>query len=220
MRSVAVVGAFLFLGIAMYSSVTAQKATPPRESSTPAVEEQSGSQGTRPLLKPGLEVVPGHIELVFGINGEAMTPTLNAGDFVLVDASAYQRSGPRRGDIIVFFRPGTDDADPPETHVKRIVALPGDRISFGGQRVLLNGMPLSEDYVEDASRCPPTNPDFFCDVIVPDGDVYVLGDHRTNSSDSRVFGPVPVDDIVGKAWFVYRDPTAHVLQPPIYGTSA
>jgi signal peptidase I len=67
--------------------------------------------------------------------------------------------------------------------------------------VFIDGQPLAEDYIQDRTRCGARSDN--CDVVVPEGYVYVLGDHRSNSSDSRVFGPVPVGNVVGKAWFTY-----------------
>jgi signal peptidase I len=80
--------------------------------------------------------------------------------------------------------------------------LPGEEVTFGDGHVFINGEQLPEDYIQDRTTCRPARSDN-CDVVVPEGDVFVLGDHRSNSSDSRVFGPVPVGNIVGKAWFSY-----------------
>jgi signal peptidase I len=74
-------------------------------------------------------------------------------------------------------------------------------VTFGDGNVFINGELLDEDYIEERTRCGARSDN--CDVIVPEGYVYVLGDHRNNSSDSRVFGPVPVENVVGKAWLSY-----------------
>jgi signal peptidase I len=216
MRSLGIAVVGLLFVASLFGVGHAQEATPPPEASLPADEQQSGGTTVQPGLNPGFEVVPGHIEYAVMIHGESMAPALNAGDYVLVDGSAYRESEPRRGDLVFFRSPRADEAD--ETYVKRVVGLPGEWISFEDGMVLLDGIPLPEDYIQDPSRCNPSRGNQ-CDVVVPDGSVYVLGDRRANSEDSRAFGPVPMANVVGKAWFVHRDPTAHALPAPVYGAS-
>jgi signal peptidase I len=148
------------------------------------------------------------VVLNFRVDGESMLPNLDDGQMLLVNRNAYQHldvggnqyypfDPPERGDVIVFDPPTGSD----KPYIKRIVGLPGEEVSFGDGHVFIDGEVLPEDYIKDRTRCGGRSDN--CDVVVPDGYVYVLGDHRNNSSDSRVFGPVPVDNIVGKAWFSY-----------------
>src|SRR5215217_6085872 len=119
------------------------------------------------------------VVLNFRVDGESMLPNLDDGQMLLVNRNAYEFVDIGDNRYYPF--------DPPER---------GDVIVF------VDGELLPEDYIKDRTTCRPARSDN-CDVIVPEGYVYVLGDHRSNSSDSRVFGPVPVGNIVGKAWFSY-----------------
>ena len=148
------------------------------------------------------------VVLNFRVDGESMLPNLDDGEMLLVNRNAYQYydiggnqyypfDPPERGDVIVFDPPTGSD----KPYIKRIIGLPGEEVTFGDGHVFIDGQPLPEDYIQDRTRCPVRSEN--CDVVVPEGYVYVLGDHRSNSSDSRVFGPVPVGNVVGKAWFTY-----------------
>jgi signal peptidase I len=148
------------------------------------------------------------VVLNFRVDGESMLPNLDDGEMLLVNRNAYQYydiggnryypfDPPERGDVIVFDPPTGSD----KPYIKRIIGLPGEEVTFGDGHVFIDGQPLAEDYIQDRTRCGTRSDN--CDVVVPEGYVYVLGDHRSNSSDSRVFGPVPVGNVVGKAWFTY-----------------
>ena len=147
------------------------------------------------------------VVLNFRVDGESMLPNLDDGQMLLVNRNAYQYvdvngnryypfDPPERGDVVVFDPPNNSE----KPYIKRIIGLPGEQVTFGDGRVFIDGEPLDEDYIKDRTRCGRSDT---CDVVVPDGYVYVLGDHRTNSSDSRVFGPVPIENVVGKAWLSY-----------------
>src|SRR5688572_5985213 len=149
------------------------------------------------------------VVLNFRVDGESMLPNLDDGQMLLVNRNAYQFfefgneryypfDPPERGDVIVFEPPTGSD----KPYIKRIIGLPGEEVTFGDGQVFIDGEGLDEDYIEERTRCNAARSDA-CDVVVPDGYVYVLGDHRTNSSDSRAFGAVPVENIVGKAWLSY-----------------
>jgi signal peptidase I len=139
-----------------------------------------------------------------------MLPNLDNGQMLLVNRNAYQHldfggnryypfDPPERGDVVVFDPPENSD----KPYIKRIIGLPGEEITFGQGYVFVDGVELPEDYIQDRTRC---NREDRCDVVVPEDHVFVLGDHRSNSSDSRVFGVVPVENIVGKAWLSYWPP--------------
>lgn len=147
------------------------------------------------------------VVLNFRVDGQSMTPNLDDGQMLLVNRNAYQFldwqgnkfypfDPPERGDIVVFNPPTESD----KPYIKRIIGLPGDRVTFSNGQVFVNGEMLDEDYIEDRTRCGRND---YCDEVVPDGSIFVLGDHRTNSSDSRVFGSVPIENVIGKAWLSY-----------------
>ncbi|HWV22838.1 MAG TPA: signal peptidase I [Thermomicrobiales bacterium] len=144
----------------------------------------------------------------YQVVGASMSPALANGERLFVNRAAYSSipipgvgdvhpfSTPRRGDIVVLDSDKTDRHSP---YIKRIVGLPGEKVSFTDGLVLIDGTPLVEDYIDGAITACTRR--LYCAVTVPPGYVYVLGDNRTDSEDSRVFGPVPIDDLVGRAWF-------------------
>lgn len=133
----------------------------------------------------------------FRIDGESMEPTLHNREFVMVDKAAYLFHAPTRGDIVVFEYP----LDPQVYYVKRIIAVPGDVLSVIGQRVIVDGVTLSEPYI---NADDPFNPfPSFSNHIIDSDSYFVMGDNRGNSSDSRQWGLVPRKDIVGKVAFIY-----------------
>lgn len=131
----------------------------------------------------------------FRIDGPSMLPTLVDGEFTMIEKVTPRFGGLRRGDIVMFFRPGTR-----RIYVKRVVAVGGDTVRMVGGRLFVNGTEVAEPYLEE-----PGNGGF-PEVHVPDGHVYVLGDNRTHSEDSRFFGPVPVRDIRGRIFLVWWPP--------------
>jgi signal peptidase I len=136
----------------------------------------------------------------FWIPTGSMEPTLQEGDRVLVNKLSYDLHDVNRGDIIVFERPEQPEPAPhPEDDIKdlikRVVGLPGETISARGGDVYIDGRRLAEPYLP---RGTETN-DFEARRI-PEGEVFVMGDNRGNSSDSRVFGPIDESLIVGRAF--------------------
>ena len=122
----------------------------------------------------------------YRVDGLSMLPTLQDQQYIVVNRAAYLFHPPERGDIIVFAYP----VDPSQDYIKRIVGLPGV--------VSVNGVQLHESYVNDTTNpYPPT------DIQLGPDQYFVLGDNRGDSSDSRVWGPVPRQNIIGQAWFVY-----------------
>jgi signal peptidase I len=155
----------------------------------------------------------------YAVDGASMSPNLRDGERLLVNRSVYahfdlnrvwnlvpgvERDGeaivypfhaPERGEIIVFQPPGVDAGKP---YIKRVIGLPGDEVAFADGHVTIDGERLDEDYIEGPiTLCHRLA---HCRETVPAGMVYVLGDNREHSADSRMFGPVPIDRIVGKAW--------------------
>jgi signal peptidase I len=135
----------------------------------------------------------------FWIPTASMEPTLQEGDRVLVNKLSYDLHDVNRGDIIVFERPEEASSAHPEDDIKdlikRVVGLPGETIEARDGAVYVDGRMLEESYLPDGV----TTRDFEA-TDVPEGFVFVMGDNRTNSSDSRSFGPVDEDLIVGRAF--------------------
>jgi signal peptidase I len=132
----------------------------------------------------------------FYIPSSSMTPTLDVGDRVLVNKLSADLDGIHRGDLVVFERPDDDDGAGVEDLIKRVIGMPGDTVEVDDSTVLIDGEELDEPYLPDGLDYPDMAP-----VVVPDGEIFVMGDNRGSSRDSRVFGPVPEDDIVGRAFF-------------------
>jgi signal peptidase I len=129
------------------------------------------------------------------IPSPSMEPTLMEGDRVLVNRLVYHFHAPHRGDVIVFHPPGRPGSDP---FIKRVVAVGGDTVAVHDGLLYLNGEPQAEPFIMEH---PILNE--FAQVAVPEGYVWVMGDNRNDSGDSRVFGPVSVKAIVGEAFAVY-----------------
>lgn len=129
------------------------------------------------------------------VDGLSMTPTLQNGEFVLVNRLAYQFGAPVRGDIIVFRSVNQPDLD----LIKRIIGTPGDAIAIGGGHVVVNGTTLVEPYIR-------AEPLYNGHWTVPEGYVFVLGDNRNNSEDSHIWGLLPLRNVIGKGLLIYWPP--------------
>jgi len=127
----------------------------------------------------------------------SMQPALYPGDYVIVNKLAYRfDSTPNRGDVIVFRYPPNPEAIP---YIKRVIGLPGDQVHISDGKVYVNGQQLIEPYLQaDTSRGG--------DWSVPPGQLFVMGDNRNNSSDSRTWGFVPLGNIIGRAELIYLPP--------------
>ena len=134
----------------------------------------------------------------FWIPSGSMIPTLQINDRVLVNKFIYRFTEPERGDIVVFE--SVDNRD--EDLIKRVVGLPGDEIAVRGGKLFVNGEPQKEPYTNQ--KLPDTTS--FAQTTVPEGHVFVMGDNRGNSQDSRVFGPLPRENIEGEAFLRFWPP--------------
>ena len=160
----------------------------------------------------------------FKIEGQSMEPTLHTGQYILVNKIVYFHFDinaplrlipgngdlpakiiypfhtPQRGDIVVFEYP----RDYRKDYIKRVIGLPGDRFQVKDGRVYVNDTPLYEPYLTDPTDCRPGDPCANGAVItVPAGAIFVMGDNRLNSSDSREWAELPFDRVIGKAWVSY-----------------
>jgi signal peptidase I len=165
----------------------------------------------------------------FRVEGASMEPTLQTGQYLLINRAAYYHlegtpidgiipataqgslrflfGGPERGDIAVFRAPTQPDKD----YIKRIIGLPGDTVLIKNGEVFVNGKLLDEPYIHFAAsyNYPITgNP-----ITVRDGQYFVLGDNRPNSSDSHLGWFVPVENLVGRAWLSYWPPSTWGTTP-------
>ena len=140
----------------------------------------------------------------FYIPSRSMEPTLRIGDRVLVNKLSYRVHDIHRGDIVVFERPKDEPPDAIKDLIKRVIALPGETVSTQNGQVYIDGRPLDEPYLPAGTvtdNLPPTK--------VDDGKVFVMGDNRGDSRDSRYFGAIDEDLIVGRA-FVRIWPVTHL----------
>ncbi len=130
----------------------------------------------------------------FFIPSASMEPTLMIGDRILVDKVSYHLHGVHRGDIVVFATPPGEDAGPDvKDLVKRVIGLPGDTISSAGGQVVIDGKPLKEPWL-----VPGTVTTGITTQKIPAGEFFVMGDNRSDSQDSRFFGPIHQSLIVGR----------------------
>lgn len=130
------------------------------------------------------------------IPSPSMEPTLIQGDRVLVNRLTYHFRDPERGDVIVFHPPGA--AKGSEPFIKRVVAVGGDTVSVHNGALWVNGVAQDEEYVKEYPIVEE-----YPEVTIAPGYVWAMGDNRNNSGDSRVFGPVSEDRIIGTAFCVY-----------------
>ena len=134
--------------------------------------------------------------LRFVVDGTSMSPAFETGQYLIVSRVHYLIAKPQRGDVLVFHLP----LDPERDFIKRIIALPGDTVEFRDTEVYINGIILDEPYIKeacDASACG----DSFWQIGLDE--YFVMGDNRNHSDDSRFFGTINIDLIVGKAFLRY-----------------
>lgn len=156
----------------------------------------------------------------FHIPSGSMNNTLLEGDRIMVNKLAYTFGDIRRGDVVVFDSPFADGvseslpravlrnigeaigiSQPEHDFIKRVIALPGETVEIRGGVVLIDGQPLDEPYVHPNSQMRPFGP-----VTVPGDALFVMGDNRNFSQDSRFFDAIPREDIVGKAFVIVWPP--------------
>lgn len=178
------------------------------------------------------------VVLNFKVDGLSMMPSFENGEMLLVNRTSYGSidgwdfidwlpfleehddaeaivafGDPRRGDVVVFTPPPPGQDKP---YIKRVIGLPGDTVEIRDEGVYVNETLINEPYLQGrTTSCRTGNAKFCGPLTVPEGSVYVLGDNRNNSEDSRYFGPVPDSHIIGKAWITYW-PTSVIGVVPHY----
>jgi signal peptidase I len=149
------------------------------------------------------------------VNGNSMYPNFHDGEFLLTDKLTYKFRPPRRGDVVVFTAPPAARCPTGLNcdFIKRIVALPTERVKIENRKIYINGENLVEPYLstEIVTKAGSTLKSFLPEGVeqtIPDGNYLVMGDNRIASSDSRDWGVVAKNKIVGKAWLRYWPPSA------------
>jgi signal peptidase I len=146
-------------------------------------------------------LVRAYVVQQFAVEGRSMLNTLQDGDRVLVNRLSYRLHDPRRGDVVVLKR--FDSPNTPERDlIKRVIGLEGERVRVVSCVVYINDQPLNEPYLDPTVQTQDGCGNDQAEITVPDDTVFVLGDHRGQSSDSRVFGPVPFDLLIGRAFVI------------------
>jgi signal peptidase I len=174
--------------------------------SIPVVQPRTQTRGYR-ILREVVETVLLTAVIFFGVRlgiqnfrveGQSMEPNFHSGEYILVDRADYLLHSPHRGDVIVFR--AVPALSPDHDFIKRVIGLPGERVSVRGGAVYIDGRRLHEPYIRERAAYT------FAEARVPVGDYFVLGDHRNNSYDSAHWTSTPWLSrkyIIGKAWIAY-----------------
>lgn len=139
----------------------------------------------------------------FIVRGDSMVPTFHSGDYLIVDQLSYRFDDPKRGDVIIMRYPKDESV----YFIKRIIGLPGETVELQGTRVIVrspgaDALVLPEPYLADVSHRPE-----YATYALGEGEYFVMGDNRDASSDSRVWGPLPERDVIGRALVRLFPPT-------------
>jgi signal peptidase I len=135
----------------------------------------------------------------------SMERTLEPDQYVLVDKLTPRFDTYKRGDVIVFNPPQNWVQAQGQPYIKRVIGIGGDTVELKGGKVLINGTALLEPYVyQEDGASQPTDPLIGVGKwTIPEGQLFLMGDHRSNSADSREFGPVDITAVIGRAWLRY-----------------
>lgn len=181
------------------------------EPEAPPPPRRSFLKGTLHLMREVLETIVPAVLIALLINlflaqatrvyGQSMEPNLHTDQRLVVEKLSYNRhlrqylglNGPQRGDVVVIRLHTQSD----ELLIKRVIGLPGDIVEIHDGQVYVNGQALTEPYLSGATT------GFYAPTTVPPLHIFVLGDNRGFSNDSRSFGTIPLEDVIGRAWFSY-----------------
>jgi len=146
------------------------------------------------------------------VRGNSMYPNFHDGEYLLTDKISYRLNQPKRGEVIIFKAPKNEEYE----YIKRIIGLPGDTVKIKEGKVYINDNLLKEPYLpEDYQTFAGSFGQEGEDISLPANQYFVLGDNRNHSSDSRDWGTVPKENIIGKAWFRYWPPSQMGLIPKV-----
>jgi signal peptidase I len=178
----------------------------PEQTNSPAPQRGAG-RGLVRLLREVLETVLPALLIALLINvfvgqatrveGQSMEPNLHTDQRLVVEKLSYHFHGPQRFDIVVIRIPSQGE----ELLIKRVIGLPGETVEFRDGHVYVNGEMLEESFTDEETQAGRQST-----ITVPPLHIFVLGDNRNRSNDSRSFGPVPIENVVGRAWFSYWPP--------------
>jgi len=193
----------------LQGNVGSRRETEPRQAAVPTRRRRAaeGERKKRTPLGMVIEVViivaaafaiamlvQAFIVKPFTIHQISMQPTLQERDRILLNRLSYHFRDPDRGDVVVFHSPMVEGED----LVKRVIGVPNDRVAVKDGDLYINGVLQEESYVLEREILDEDQ-----EVLVPEGHVFVMGDNRNNSGDSRFFGPIEIDSIIGCAFCVY-----------------
>lgn len=136
------------------------------------------------------------------VKGASMEPNFHDEEYLLTDKISYRFHPPERGDVVIFRAPKNRELD----YIKRVIGLPGEKIRFSNGTVFINDQKLREDYLGNVTTYSGSFLRPGVEFLVPVDEYVVLGDNRSHSSDSREWGTVNREDIIGKAWLRYWPP--------------
>jgi len=203
--------------LAQYDPAEASPQAPP---ATPAEQESAGaSRRAKSALREFLETIALAVIVVllvrvvvmnYRVVGHSMEPNIHEGQFLLIDKLFYAQKAARRGDIIILRPPDVPD----QIYVKRVIGVPGDTVEVRTGSVLVNGEQLQEPWTLMPFPTAAWGP-----ATVAEGELFVMGDNRPGSRDSRYFGMLPRDNVIGRAFLCYWPPTEWTTYP-VYDEAA
>jgi len=150
-------------------------------------------------------VIQSFVAQPYQVQQESMERTLMPRDYVLVDKLTPHWDTYKRGDVVVFNPPENWVQQGGQPYIKRVIGVGGDTIELRGGSVYVNGTKLNEPYVYQVDGKPQPTEDLIGAKtwVIPQGELFLMGDHRANSADSREFGPVEIGAVIGRAWLRY-----------------
>lgn len=169
------------------------------EPQVPSAKNEAWEWAKALLIAAGLVIlIRWFIFAPFIVEGPSMEPNFHTGERLIVNKIIYSIRHPERGEVVVFHAPAGID------YIKRVIAVPGEKVKIENNKVYVNGEELKEEYLQEviderAKNGQQYNSPGLAETTVPEGMVFVLGDNRPNSQDSRMIGSVPYGEIVGRA---------------------